>query len=36
MPTCFVILSEVADRLSDADLNIIRDIVAEELTSGAR
>lgn len=36
MPTCIVTLSEVAHDLSDANLCTIRDIVAEELTSGAR
>lgn len=36
MPTCLVTLSEVADDLSDGQINLIRDTVAQELTSGAR
>ena len=36
MPTCFITLSEICVRPSSDDLDAIRDIVAEELTSGAR
>ena len=36
MPTCILTLSEASGNLSEADICTIRDIVAEELTSGAR
>jgi hypothetical protein len=36
MPTCFLILSEEINELNSESINAIRDIVAKELTSGAR
>lgn len=36
MPTCFITLSEVVSTLDDQQLDLLRDIVAEELSSESR
>jgi hypothetical protein len=36
MPTCYITLSDQAKDLSDIEIGLIRDIVAEGLNSGAR
>lgn len=37
MPICEIVLSDaIADGLKQDQLNVVRDVVAEELTSGAR